>query len=146
MRGAVGKGRWQYLHRKVKRKVYLYLVIFILMTAISAYDVLAGYIPILIALAGWCMGTLIGYLSGRATKLHWEQDAGQVVSRRDAKGIIVLVLYIIFVLVRKQLFEAWLHGTTLTAFCFCVIAGVRFGRIFRLRRKIGQVLKREGII
>lgn len=147
MRRLVGTtDAWRYLHRKLKRKVYLYLIIFIIMAIISFYDVLTGHINVLLAAAAWGLGAVIGYLSGRAKKILWHEDEELVVGKRDTKGIIILIAYIIFALTRKEIFAYWLHGVMLTAFCFSMVAGIRLGRIVRLRRKIRKVLSQQGII
>ncbi|RYD55816.1 MAG: DUF1453 family protein [Sphingobacteriales bacterium] len=146
MRRLVGTDAWGYLHRKLKRKVYIYLAIFIIMTGISAYDILSGHINILLAAGAWGLGFLLGYLSGRAKKILWHQEEELVVGKRDKKGIVVLIIYIVFALTRREIFGYWLHGIMLTAFCFCLIAGTRLGRIIRLRRKIRKVLLEQGLI
>jgi hypothetical protein len=146
MRRLVGTEAWGYLHRKLKRKVYVYLAIFLVMAAISVYDLLTGHINILLAVGAWGLGSFIGYLSGRTKKILWQQEEELVISIRDRKGIIILVVYIIFALTRREIFAYWLHGVMLTAFCFCLIAGIRLGRIIRLRRKIRKVLLQQGLI
>lgn len=146
MRKVVGTEAWGYLHRKLKRKVYVYLAIFLVMTAFSIYDLLSGHINVLLACGAWGLGALIGYLSGRTKKILWQEEEARVISKRDRKGVIILIVYIIFALTRRELFAYWLHGVMLTAFCFCLIAGIRLGRIIRLRRKIRQVLLQQGLI
>jgi hypothetical protein len=134
-----------YLHSKVKRKIYVYLIIFFIMLIISVYDIAAKYINPLLAVSGWLLGIGLGYLSGRVYKLIWHEESETIMTQRDTKGILVLIVYIAFSLSRRWLFQHWINGAILTAFIFCIVAGSRFGRILSIRRKIKRLFEEQGI-
>lgn len=133
-----------YVHKRLKRKMYFYVILFIIMLIVSLYDILMKYIDALMASGGWAIGIGIGYLSARTHKVLWNAENEQVITKRDKTGIIVLVVYIVFAISRRWIFEHWLQGNMLTAFTFAIITGVRFGRILRLYGRIKKVLGEQG--
>jgi hypothetical protein len=135
-----------YVHKKLRRKLYIYLGIFLAMLIVSIYDILMQYINALQAAGGWAAGMLLGYASGRVSKILWHEESEMVVSKRDTTGIVILVIYIAFSLSRHWILEHWRTGNMLTALGFCMIAGARFGRIVVVRKKIKRVLREQGII
>lgn len=135
-----------YVHKKLRRKLYIYLGIFLVMLIVSIYDILMQYINALQAAGGWAAGMLLGYASGRVSKILWHEESEMVVSKRDTTGIVILVIYIAFSLSRHWILEHWITGNMLTALGFCMIAGARFGRIVVVRKKIKRVLREQGII
>src|SRR5690349_8983608 len=90
-----------YVHKRLKRKLYIYLAIFFAMLIVSLYDILMGYINALQASAGWAFGMIIGYAAGRMSKIMWHEELELVIAKRDRTGIIILVIYLAFSLSRN---------------------------------------------
>ncbi|MCD6063133.1 MAG: hypothetical protein K0R82_1044 [Flavipsychrobacter sp.] len=134
-----------YVHKKLKRKLYIYLAIFFAMLIVSLYDILMGYINALQAAGGWAIGMLLGYASGRMSKILWHEEEELVIAKRDTTGVIILVIYLAFSLSRNWILSHWITGNMLTALVFCMITGSRFGRIISVRKKIKRVLREQGI-
>lgn len=135
-----------YVHKKLKRKLYIYLGIFFAMLIVSLYDILMGYINALQATGGWAAGMVLGYFSGRMSKILWHEESEMVIAKRDTTGIIILIAYISLSLSRNWILSHWITGNMLTALAFCIITGSRFGRIVSIRKKIKRVLREQGII
>jgi hypothetical protein len=134
-----------YVHKRLKRKMYFYTALFVIMLLVSLYDILMQYIDTLLASIGWALGIVIGYISGRAHKVLWHPEEELVITKRDRTGIAVLIIYIMFALSRSWILGHWFTGNMLTAFIFCIVAGIRFGRILRLYRRIKKTLAQQGL-
>jgi hypothetical protein len=79
-------------------------------------------------------------------KISWNAEASKAVTKMDRLGIIILVLYLLFVIFRTWIFSYWLHGYTLTVFSLSVAAGGILGRLYSTRQKIRKILKGEGFL
>lgn len=134
------------MHKRLKRKLYIYLAIFFAMLIVSLYDILLGYINALQATAGWAFGMAIGYAAGRMSKIIWHEEEELVIAKRDTTGIIILIAYLAFSLSRNWILSHWITGNMLTALAFCMITGSRFGRIISIRKNIKRILREQGII
>ncbi|WP_276134865.1 hypothetical protein [Polluticoccus soli] len=134
------------MHKRLKRKLYIYLAIFFAMLIVSLYDILMGYINALQAAGGWAFGMIIGYAAGRMSKIMWHEELEQVIAKRDTTGIIILIVYMSFSLSRNWILAHWITGNMLTALAFCIVTGSRFGRIVSIRKNIKKILREQGII
>lgn len=146
MEQAIKTKQRHYVHKKLKWKLYIYLGIFFAMLIVSVYDILQAYINALEATIAWAVGIGMGYAAGRSTKLLWHEESELIITKRDLKGIIILVVYLALNFSRRWVLEHWVHGNMLTALIFCIITGSRFGRIISIRRKIKRILREQGII
>ena len=110
------------------------------------YEVSHNYIAGFLAVGGFVLGYLIGLSVKRMHLLSWDAETNKAVTRMDRIGIAILVIYLLFVIFRRWIFSYWLQGHALTAFTFSVAAGAILGRLFSLRKRIRQILKKEGYL
>ncbi|MEO5909956.1 MAG: hypothetical protein ABIP95_03665 [Pelobium sp.] len=133
--------RNRYVHYKLKRRLIFFIILFMVMCGIMIYDIIFQKIDFLFALLAFAVGSGIGYVVGSIKKVKWAEEESMVISKMDKEGIIILILYLSFSLSRKWLFGHWIHGDTLSAFCFSLVAGTLLGRFLSTRIKIRKILK-----
>jgi uncharacterized membrane protein AbrB (regulator of aidB expression) len=121
-------------------------LILVLMTGALIYEMYTSQIKFLWAALGLGLGSLVGVVIGRVFRIQWHPEQGQVVGNLDLIGIVVLILYITFSLLRHWIFAHWFKGAILTAFTVSFVEGAMLGRILRMRHDIKNVLIEEGMI
>jgi hypothetical protein len=116
------------------------------MFGIVLYDIFQNTLPLGFAVAGILVGLLVGIVTARRYHLSWDHDAKKIVSRLDLIGIIILVIYIIFVIVRSKLIGIFVQGPVVGAVGFSITAGVMIGRVVGTRNAIIEILQEREII
>jgi F0F1-type ATP synthase membrane subunit c/vacuolar-type H+-ATPase subunit K len=141
------KGVSKFVHRKLLFRLRRLVVIFLIILSILIYEISHNYIAAYLAIAGFGVGYIIGNLvSRRMHIISWDAATTKAVTKMDRIGIIILVAYIIFALTRHWIFSYWFTGYGLTAFSLSVGAGGMLGRLWNTRKKIREILKREGYL
>jgi hypothetical protein len=101
---------------------------------------------LLFAVVGIFVGLFIGIISARMRHLSWDHDAKQIVSRLDVVGVIILVLYMAFVIIRSRLIGIFVAAPMVGAVGFSITAGVMLGRVIGTRKAIIEILREREII
>lgn len=118
----------------------------LVMLGVVIYEAFIKILPLSFAIAGIFVGLFIGIITARMRHLSWDKDAQKIVSRLDEVGIIILVLYIAFVIIRSRLIGYFVAAPMVGAVGFSTTAGVMFGRIVGTRNAIMEILKEREII
>jgi hypothetical protein len=116
------------------------------MFGIVLYDIFQNTLPLEFAVIGILIGLGIGIISARMRHLSWDKDAKKIVSRLDVVGVIILVLYMAFVIVRSRLIGIFVAAPVVGAVGFSITAGVMLGRVIGTRNAIIEILKEREII
>jgi hypothetical protein len=116
------------------------------MLGVVLYDIFQKTLPLEFATFGILIGLVLGIISARRYHLSWDKDAKKIVSRLDLIGIIILVLYIGFVIVRSKLIGIFVQGPVVGAVSFSITAGVMIGRVVGTRNAIIEILREREII
>jgi hypothetical protein len=77
--------------------------------------------------------------------ISWDKNAKKVVSRLDIFGGVVLAAYILFEIEREHFVSLFIHGPTVAAVSFTVLAGVMIGRVLGTRGRIRTILKDQRV-
>ena len=134
-----------YVHRKLLFRLRRLAVFFLVATGILIYEVSHDYIALYLALAGFALGFSIGYVVGkRMHTISWNEEASKVIGKMDRVGIVILVIYLLFAISRRWIFSHWLEGHALSAFVLSISCGAIISRLWFVRRKIREELKRAG--
>src|SRR5665811_560592 len=133
----------KHIDRKLIFRIRIFYVIGIILTGLMLYDVLEGIIGIELSLGGFPLGLFVGFIATRMFIIHWHEERAKVVSRLDAIGILVMLLYVAFSISRAWFFGHWIHGSVLTAFTYSILAGIMIGRIAGMRLKIKNILSEQ---
>lgn len=135
-----------HLDKSLRRRLYLYLLISLILIAILIYNVVRSTLRLDYGLIALLTGLGLGILTSRMFHTSWNKDTKKVVSRLDTFGIGILLLYIAFEILREPIVRYFTHDLQVGTTGFAVLAGIMFGRIIGTRGKIVEVLKEQGII
>jgi hypothetical protein len=135
----------KHIDRKLIFRLWIFFGIVLVLTGLVLYDVIQGIIDIELAFGGFLLGLFLGYITSRIFIIHWHEDNAKVVSRLDAIGATILLIYMAISLSRTWIFEHWIHGSMLTAFTFSILAGIMLGRLLGMLLKIRTILLDRGI-
>lgn len=133
------------VHKRLKKRIVLFLAISVVMTGISIFHIIREGASILYTLTGLVIGLIIGLIAARIFKISWDKKAGQVISKFDTVGIILLVLYIVFEIFRTKIVGYFVNRHSVFAVSFAILAGIMYGRFLGIRGKIRQIFEEEGI-
>jgi len=118
---------------------------FIVVTAILIYEISKNYIAGYLAVGGFIIGFSAGYIvAKRMHKITWDEAADKVVGKMDAIGILILIAYLFFAITRRWIFSHWLEGHALSAFVLSISCGAIISRLWFIRKKIRNTLKKAG--
>src|ERR1035437_10144478 len=135
-----------HIDKKLKFRVRLYSLISLVMLGIVLYEIFIKILPLSFAMFGIFIGLFLGIISARMYHLSWSKDAKKIVSRLDTVGIIILVCYMAFVLVRSRLIGYFVAAPMVGAVGFSTTAGIMIGRVIGTRNAIIEILKEREII
>ena len=135
-----------HIDKKLKFRLRLYSLISLVMLGIVLYEIFIKIIPLPFALVGIFIGLFLGIISARMYHLSWNHDAKKIVSRLDVVGVIILVIYIAFVILRSKLIGYFVAAPMVGAVGFAITAGIMIGRVIGTRNAIIEILKEREII
>ena len=135
-----------HIDKKLKFRLRLYVIISLVMLGIVLYEIFIKILPLVFATLGIFIGLFMGIISARMYHLSWDKDAKKIVSRLDVIGIIILISYITFVIVRSRLIEFFVAAPMVGAVGFSITAGIMLGRVIGTRNAIIEILKEREII
>ncbi len=134
-----------FVHRKLLFRLRRLALFFVIVTAILIHEISKNYIAGFLALAGFLIGFIIGFIvAKRMHKITWDEEASKVVGKMDTVGIVILVIYLSFAITRRWIFSHWLEGHALGAFVLSISCGAIISRLWFVRKKIREVLKKAG--
>jgi hypothetical protein len=137
----------QYVQRKLIFRLQRLAIIFTIIFSILIVELSLKRIPFYIALAGFLAGAAIGMLiSRRMHTITWDEETSKAVTRMDTVGIILLILYLLFVIFRHWIFAFWIDAYVLTPLSLSIAAGGMLGRLYFTRRKIRRLLNDAGVL
>ena len=135
-----------HIDKKLKFRLRLYVIISLVMLGIVLYEIFIKILPLVFATLGIFIGLFMGIISARMYHLSCDKDAKKIVSRLDVIGIIILISYITFVIVRSRLIEFFVAAPMVGAVGFSITAGIMLGRVIGTRNAIIEILKEREII
>lgn len=128
--------------RAIRVRVRVYALIFLVMAVVVVVDTVVvgrrAILPVLACLAG---GVAVGAVASRMFALSWDSVSGTVVGRLDAVGVVILVAYLAFTLLRGRLLGLWFDGPVLGVAGLAALTGVVFGQVVGTGRGVRRVLR-----
>jgi hypothetical protein len=131
----------QYIEDRLIRRLRLYLIVTLTLSAVIVVEVLAGRFGLALALIGFCIGFVVGIIVSRSYHLSWDVETNNVIGRIDWIGAILLVCYLVFVFTKSYFLGSYVQGAQLFALLLGITAGSMLGRILGTRRGISKLLK-----
>lgn len=141
-----GKNARLFVERKLLLRLKLFFVVFSLLVGVIFYEVARHHIYGSTAIGAIMIGMLLGAAFVRRKRIYWEEETSRVIAKMDRIGVILLVMYIVFAIVRHYLLDHLFHGKQLVVFSFSIAAGTMLGRLLSMRSQIRQILKDKNII
>jgi hypothetical protein len=136
----------QFVERKLVVRLRIFFAVLVLLLVIIVYEIGNNYIQAGKAMLAFLSGILIGIVFTRRKKIFWEEETSRVIARMDRIGIVLLVIYIVYVIYRHVVLPHLFYGHELTALSFTLTAGTMTGRVASMRTQIRQVLKSQKIL
>ena len=127
----------------IKRRQQFFTLVMVVTGLAALYHVIFGGALVLGTVAALALGLVIGLtVFHHTTKLSWDEDHGMIVPRLDFAGAAILVFYVAFVIIGDvPIISQFVDASTLNAANASFIAGIMFGNLHALRRKIGDIIE-----
>lgn len=120
----------QLVHRSLRVQVRIFLVIFTITLILTFERVVTGHVNALWAVAGFAAGLVIGVILARSKPLAWDATSQQVVASNTVIATVLLVLYLIFVIVKGDILDAWFHNARIVGVTgMAITCGIMWGRL-----------------
>ncbi len=126
---------------KLKIRFFIYIIISVALIGFLVFRMISDRIWPIFPIIGFVGGAVIGVLITRILNISWDHNSQKVISRLDAYGIMVLILYIVFEINREKVVGYFVHGSLVFIVSFSVLAGIMIGRVIGMRGKILQVIE-----
>jgi hypothetical protein len=121
------------ISRAIVIQVVVVSVLALVVLVLAATGVVAGDLGLGWALGGLLGGAVVGVVASRMKLMRWDERAGQVVSKIDWLGGVILVGFVVAQLTRSWVLGHWAEGVALTTLGLCVTAGTLAGQVLGTR-------------
>ena len=118
----------QYVEHRLIRRLRIYLIVTLVLSAAIVVEVLAGRFVLALALIGVCIGLVVGIIVSRSYRLSWDEETNNVVGRIDWIGAILLVFYLVFVFTKSYLLRDFMCRELRL---FALLLGITAGTMLR---------------
>ncbi|MBD0331710.1 MAG: hypothetical protein ICV66_03565 [Chitinophagaceae bacterium] len=135
-----------FVERKLVIRLRIFFFIIFILFDILVLEMSLGYVSVFIPFVALLLGLVSGLLFVRRKKIYWDEETSRVIARMDTLGIILLIVYVLFVITRHLLLHHLLQGNQLTAFAVSFATGGMITRVWSMRRSIRRVLRDQKII
>lgn len=132
----------QNVHRKIKVKLWIYFLVFLISLMMSMFHYVKGNISFYFPLGGFVIGFLIGHISSRINKVIWDEDSDMIDLKLDKLGIVILLVYILFVIFKNTLIEDVVHLHHISSISLAVLSGTMLGHAVALRKKVMKIYRK----
>ena len=119
--------------RPIVIQVVVVSVIALVELVLAVTGVVAGDIGLGWAVGGLLGGAVVGVVASRMKRAQWDERTGQIVSKIDWVGGVILVGFLVAQLTRSWVLGHWVEGVALTTLGLCVTAGTLAGQVFGTR-------------
>lgn len=134
--------------RNLRTRLRIFLLVFVVMTALVIYHLLADGVAPPWAVAGFLPGLALGFILRRTKVLSWEPDDHAIVGVTDALGAAILVVYLVFVVfLRSRIIGLAVgDGAVVGVVGLAMTAGAMLGRVYFTMRGIRNLLVEAGLV
>lgn len=135
----------KHIDRRLRMRLRIYFAISAILILLLIYNVYRGSLRLDFGLVGLMIGLGLGIITSRMYHISWDKDAKKVISRLDAYGIVILILYILLEVFRGKVVGFFTHNFEVETVGFAVLAGIMFGRVIGTRGKIIRILTEQKV-
>lgn len=130
------------MHRKIKIKLWVYFLVFMVSLMMSMFHYVKGQISYYFPLGGFIIGFLIGHIASRMNKVMWDEDSEMIDLKLDKLGIVILLVYLTFVIFKNTLIEDIVHLHHISSISLAVLSGTMLGHAVALRKKVIKIYRK----
>ncbi len=136
------KATRELVDRKLTIQLGIFFAVFVIMTGLVLYHLIADRIYPVWALAGVVIGVVIGRVLGRTKALDWNSSSQTVIASSSLVGTVILIAYIIFAIFKDEIIDNWISDAEIvTVVGLALTAGVMIGRLSFMLRELQDVLR-----
>lgn len=136
---APGPGRP--IDRSLRLRLRIYLLILVVTVALVVGDAVAiGGRSVVPVLVGAAVGTALGLVASRIYALSWDEASGTVIGRLDAIGIVILLGYVAFVVLRSRILDLWFAAPVVGVAGLATLAGLMAGQVVGTGRGVQRIV------
>jgi hypothetical protein len=135
----------KHVNPKLQFSLRLLLLIFIVLLGFVIYEIIRDHASVPQVLIGLLVGVASGLLSARMFKISWNKEAQHVTNNFDLVGVVIIVLYVIFSLLRDPIADFFADNASLASASLAILAGGLYGRALGNIRSIVKILKEQKI-
>lgn len=136
----------QYVHKRLKIVFIFYLIIAFVMLWLLVYKTILYSINYRYVVVSFLFGMILGILLCRMVKICWDDQLEKVISRIDAFGFFVLIIFIAFDIFHPKIVGLFVLDEVVPITSLAAATGVVYGRVLGLRDSIYRILKKNNII
>jgi hypothetical protein len=123
--------------RRVSRAIVIQIVVVsvlaLVVLVLAVTGVVGGDLGPGWAIGGLVGGAVVGVVASRMKRMQWDERAGQVISKIDWLGAVILVCFLVAQLTRTWVLGHWAEGVALATLGLFVTAGTLAGQVFGTR-------------
>jgi hypothetical protein len=134
------KNIWTQINPKLRRRLQIYMMILVILTGLSIYQLITYGLNLWWVLWWLLMGWALGLFAGRMFKISRHPETEKVISTMDRTWGIFLAIYIGIEVSRKWIFGHWIQWTELQVFTYIFLTGIFMGRLLTMITTIKAVL------
>ncbi len=134
------------ISKRLRTRLIIYFVISVLILGIAIFHIVKDQASLGLTSIGFFIGIIVGIIVSRMYKVVWDEHAAEVISTFDSIGIVFLVFYVAFEIFRERIVGLFIHGPSVVAVSFAILAGVMYGRVLGTRGKIRDIFKEQDLI
>jgi len=123
----------KWVSRPIVIQIVVVSVLALVVLVLAATGVVAGELGPGWAVGGLLGGAVVGVVASRMKRMRWDERTGQVISKLDWLGGVILVGFFVAQLARSWVLGHWAEGVALTTLGLCVTAGTLAGQVFGTR-------------
>jgi hypothetical protein len=123
----------KWVSRPIVIQIVVVSVVALVVLVLAVTGVVAGDLGPGWAVGGLLGGAVVGLVASRMKHMQWDERVGQVVSKIDWLGGVILVCFLVAQLTRSWLLGHWVEGVALTTLGLFVTAGTLAGQVFGTR-------------
>jgi hypothetical protein len=136
------KATRELVDRQLTFQLGIFFAVFVIMTGLVRYHLIADRIYPVWALTGVVIGVVIGRVLRRAKALNWNTSSQTVIASSSLLGTIMLVAYIIFAIFKDEIVDNWISDPAIvTVVGLALTAGVMIGRLSFMLRGLQDLLR-----
>ncbi len=130
-----------YVDNRLKVRLGFYILLSIIILGFVVYHILIDDVTSIYTGLALIIGCVLGIIVSRMFKIQWDENVGKVISNLDVYGVIILLIYITFELLRYKIVEYFIQGPSVAAISLSLLGGIMIGRVLGIHRKILTEIK-----